>query len=112
MAPPWSPDRPLASLTACSVRFAPLVTSNNRDFCSASKVAPSLSESTCKSIGPTMMGRPLSVNTAPGGMYSARDAFDGAALTTSRRWSADATVVNPSGAGMSGGIGGSGGGDG
>eukprot|EP00966_Prymnesium_polylepis_P022155 509507-Prymnesium_polylepis.1 len=63
IAPPKDRVRPLASLIESSLRNAPRSTSNSRDRCLASIVAPAPSEAIRRLIGPTTMGASSSSST-------------------------------------------------
>eukprot|EP00966_Prymnesium_polylepis_P322158 7378427-Prymnesium_polylepis.2 len=78
IVPPDSEECPLARVSASSRRVAPLCTSNTRQVCWASRVAPLPSEIISKRIGPTTIGTP-SVSMVP-------EAGGGRNVWWRRRW--------------------------
>eukprot|EP00966_Prymnesium_polylepis_P334204 7389599-Prymnesium_polylepis.2 len=110
-------EMPFASFTPSRRSVAPC-SSNTRERCWASIVAPSPSDNSCRSTpGPTKSWVPsresVLVPFCPGMTYTERLEPARALLAmASRSWGAVATVMKPGGPGMSGGTGGGSGGDG
>eukprot|EP00966_Prymnesium_polylepis_P221936 5134545-Prymnesium_polylepis.1 len=109
-APPFEGLFPFASVSRWSLTRAPLSSFMTALRCCASRTAPSPPDDICSSTARTMMGEPPRLNTCPGGKKSASALLDGAASIAARSCAIVATVVKPTGPGMSGGIGGGAGG--